>query len=301
MLSNVTRRLTRSAGFRSRQLSGKVDGVNKVAVIGLGLMGHGVAQMAAAAGYDVVGVETKQEALDVGMKRIEGSLAKVAQRAVKKGGDEAAANKVMAETLARIQPTTDLKDIYDVDIVVEAIVENMDVKLKFYDNLKDKVQPNAIFASNTSSLQCTKMAEISERGDKFVGLHFFNPVQMMKLVEVIRTDHTTDATFNTMLAFGQSIGKTTVSCVDTPGFIVNRLLVPYLAQAMAMVDRGEASIEDIDTSMQLGAGHPMGPIHLSDYIGLGTSRHVACLFADCRLLHFPTLSHASHTYINHSN
>jgi 3-hydroxyacyl-CoA dehydrogenase len=256
-------------------LSGKVDGVNKVAVIGLGLMGHGVAQMAAAAGYDVVGVETKQEALDVGMKRIEGSLAKVAQRAVKKGGDEAAANKVMAETLARIQPTTDLKDIYDVDIVVEAIVENMDVKLKFYDNLKDKVQPNAIFASNTSSLQCTKMAEISERGDKFVGLHFFNPVQMMKLVEVIRTDHTTDATFNTMLAFGQSIGKTTVSCVDTPGFIVNRLLVPYLAQAMAMVDRGEASIEDIDTSMQLGAGHPMGPIHLSDYIGLGTSR---CLF-----------------------
>ncbi len=243
--------------------------IDKVAVIGLGLMGHGVAQMTAAAGYQVVGVETKQEALDVAQKRIEGSLSKVAQRKVKKGAlDEAGAAKEVRDILDRIQLTTDMKAIGDVDLVVEAIAEDMELKLNFYKNLESIVQPDAIFASNTSSLQITSMAEISGRGHNFVGLHFFNPVQMMKLVEVIRTEHTSEETFNKMLAFGQSIGKTTVSCVDTPGFIVNRLLVPYLAQALAMVDRGEATIEDIDVSMQLGAGHPMGPIHLSDYIGL---------------------------------
>lgn len=271
--------LVRSSNVFSRRLlssGAQAPGVSKVAVIGFGgLMGHGVAQMTAAAGYDVVGVEMQQEALDVGVKRIEGSLQKVASRKVKKGTlDEAGAAKEVQTILDRIKVTTDMKDIADVDLVVEAIVENMDIKLKFYKELGDIVQPNAIFASNTSSLQITAMAEASGRGQKFVGLHFFNPVQMMKLVEVIRTDHTQDDTFNTMLTFGQSIGKTTVSCVDTPGFIVNRLLVPYLAQALTMVDRGEATIEDIDVSMQLGAGHPMGPIHLSDYIGLDTMHSI---------------------------
>ena len=245
-----------------------VPGIQKVGVVGLGLMGHGVAQMAAAAGYDVVGIEMEQKSLDVGMQRINDSLQLVAKRNVKKGMDEGAAAAQMTETLGRITASTDVHALKEVDLVVEAIAENKDLKLKFYEQLGGIVQPGAIFASNTSSLQITGMAEVSARPKQFVGLHFFNPVQMMKLVEVIRTDHTADEVFDTMLAFGQSIGKTTVSCVDTPGFIVNRLLVPYLSQALLMVDRGEATIEDIDVSMQLGAGHPMGPIHLSDYIGL---------------------------------
>ena len=269
-------RSSRVLSSASRRLSSKAPGIGRVAVIGFGgLMGHGVAQMTAAAGYDVVGVETQQDALDIGMKRIEGSLSKVAARKIKKGTlDEAGAAEEVQTVLDRIKVTTDMKDIADVDLVVEAIVENMDIKLKFYKELGNIVQPNAIFASNTSSLQITAMAEASGRGQNFVGLHFFNPVQLMKLVEVIRTDYTADDTFDRMLTFGQSIGKTTASCVDTPGFIVNRLLVPYLAQALSMVDRGEATIEDIDVSMQLGAGHPMGPIHLSDYIGLDTMHSI---------------------------
>ena len=251
-----------------RSLSSKPAGIQRVGVVGLGLMGHGVAQMAAAAGYDVVGIEMEQKFLDAGMGRIKNSLDLVAKRNIKKGMDEAEAHKQVTDTLARITASTDLHDLKDVDLVVEAIAENKDLKLKFYSELGPIVQPNAIFASNTSSLQITGMGDISGRAQNFVGLHFFNPVQMMKLVEVIRTEHTDDKVFDTMLAFGQSIGKTTVSCVDTPGFIVNRLLVPYLSQALLMVDRGEATIEDIDVSMQLGAGHPMGPIHLSDYIGL---------------------------------
>ena len=244
----------------------------KVGVVGLGLMGHGVAQVAAMAGYEVVGIEMQQTALDTGIKRIESSLGKVVKRNVTKGVyDEAAGAKEMADVMGRITASTDVKSLNDCDLIIEAIAENMDLKLNFYKNLSTVVtNKDCVFASNTSSLQITAMAEISGRPEKFVGLHFFNPVQIMKLVEVIRTKHTTDATFKSMQEFGKKIGKTTVSCQDTPGFIVNRLLVPYLAQCLSMVDRNEASVEDIDVSMQLGAGHPMGPLHLADYIGLDT-------------------------------
>lgn len=150
----------------------------------------------------------------------------------------------------------------------------MPLKIDFYRRLSSIAKPECVFASNTSSLRITDMAEASRRPDKFVGLHFFNPVQIMRLVEVIRTEHTNDLMYESVKAFGKTLGKTVVCCGDTPGFIVNRLLVPYLAQAMAMVDRNDASIPDIDASMRLGAGHPMGPLELADYIGLDTALHI---------------------------
>lgn len=152
--------------------------------------------------------------------------------------------------------------------ISQAIVEIESIKIEFYKNLGKIAKADAVFASNTSSLPITNMAVASGRPKQFVGLHFFNPVQIMKLVEVIQTVHTDPATFDRMIGFGKDIGKVTVSCKDTPGFIVNRLLIPFLSQAMAMVDRKDAAVPDIDVSMQLGAGHPMGPLHLADYVGL---------------------------------
>jgi len=150
----------------------------------------------------------------------------------------------------------------------------MDLKLNFYKTIGAIVKPSTILASNTSSLPITAMGIASGRPEQFVGVHFFNPVQLMKLVEIVQTEHSSPAVVEAVTKFGKAIGKKTVSCKDTPGFIVNRLLVPYISQALAMVDRGEASIEDIDTSMTLGAGHPMGPLHLADYIGLDTLHHI---------------------------
>ena len=242
-----------------------------VGVIGLGLMGHGVAQVSAMAGFKVVAVEAKDEFLKTGMKRIENSLGKVITKNVQKGVyDEAGGKKSYTEIMSRISFTTKLEDVKNCDLIIEAIVENIDTKLAFYKMLGPMVKKDAIFCSNTSSLQITQMAKVSGRPAQFVGLHFFNPVQIMKLVEVIRNKETTNDTFSKVSSFGKQIGKVTVSCDDTPGFIVNRLLVPYLTQAMGMVDRKEASVPDIDVSMQLGAGHPMGPLHLADYIGLDT-------------------------------
>jgi 3-hydroxyacyl-CoA dehydrogenase len=245
--------------------------IKKVGVVGLGLMGHGVAQMAAQAGYSVYAIEAQQGALDTGLKRIESSLGKVVARDVKTGKrTEEEGKAYYAKVMGNIQPTTNVAQAHDCDLIIEAIAENRDLKLQFYKALGPQIKPSCIFASNTSSLQITEMGVASNRPKNFVGLHFFNPVQMMKLVEVIKTEHTDDDVYTTVTEFGKDIGKTTVSCGDTPGFIVNRLLVPYLTSAMEMVDRNDASIEDIDVSMKLGAGHPMGPLHLSDYIGLDT-------------------------------
>ena len=242
-----------------------------VGVVGLGLMGHGVAQVSAAAGFNVIAVEAKEEFLKTGIKRIEGSLGKVISKNVQKGVyDEAGGKRAYDDVIGRIKFTTNLQDVKDCDLIIEAIVENVELKLSFYKTLGPLAKKDAIFCSNTSSLQITQMAIASGRPEQFVGLHFFNPVQIMKLVEVIRNKQTSDETFNKVSSFGKKIGKVTVSCDDTPGFIVNRLLVPYLTQAMGMVDRREASVPDIDVSMQLGAGHPMGPLHLADYIGLDT-------------------------------
>jgi len=235
-------------------------------------MGHGVAQVTAMAGYNVLAVESKPEALESGMKRIKGSLEKVIGKDVAKGkySSEADGKKALDSILSKIKTSTQLSDLKDCDLIIEAIAENLDLKLNFYKQLGPLVKKECVFASNTSSLQITAMAHASGRPENFVGIHFFNPVQLMKLVEIIHTKHTQPEVLTSVLNFGKSIGKTTVSCSDTPGFIVNRLLVPFLTQAMAMVDRKDASVADIDVSMQLGAGHPMGPLHLSDYIGLDT-------------------------------
>ena len=176
--------------------------------------------------------------------------------------------------MSSIKYTTNPDDLANVDFVVEAVIENMDLKKEFYTTLGGICKPEAIFASNTSSLSITDMAELSGRPDRFVGVHFFNPVQVMKLVEVIRTQHTDPKVFDKAFQWAQDIGKVAVTCGDTPGFIVNRLLVPSLMQAMLMVDRGDASVKDIDLSLQLGAGHPMGPLHLADYIGLDTCFYI---------------------------
>ncbi|GAB9470374.1 hypothetical protein Gpo141_00007621 [Globisporangium polare] len=246
--------------------------IKKVGMVGLGLMGHGIAQTAAQAGFQVVALDMNQQGLDAGMKRIEGSLAKIVGRGVKKGTiTEDAAKAQIEETLARITPTTDQQDLADCDLVIEAIIENVNVKKDFYANLGKIVKPSAIFASNTSSLAISDFAGSSGRASQVVGLHFFNPVQLMKLVEVVRTDATNPAVFEASKNWVHAIGKHPVSCKDTPGFIVNRLLVPYLAQAIALYERGDATKEDIDVSMQFGAGHPMGPITLADYVGLDTT------------------------------
>jgi len=228
-------------------------------------MGHGICQVAASSGIhsSVIAYEPEQQFLEKGRERIEGSVGKLVNRGKLEGED---ADRI----LSSIKYTTDPSDLKNTDFVVEAVIENMDLKKDLYSTLGNTCKPSTIFASNTSSLSITEMANLSGRPDKFVGVHFFNPVQIMKLVEVIRTDRTDPVVFDQAYQWAKDIGKVAVRCGDTPGFIVNRLLVPSLMQAMLMVDRGDASVKDIDLSLQLGAGHPMGPLHLADYIGLDT-------------------------------
>ncbi|MEX1026375.1 MAG: 3-hydroxybutyryl-CoA dehydrogenase [Planctomycetota bacterium] len=246
--------------------------IKKVGVVGCGLMGHGIVQVAAAGGFDVVALETKQEFLDKGLQRVEKSVAKFAAKAVEKGKateEEAQANA--AATLARIQGSTNLADLADCDLVIEAIVEDLDVKKKLFADLGRTCKPETILASNTSSFPIGEMGAASGRAERMVGLHFFNPVQLMRLVEVVRADATDDEVFAAAKAFGEACGKAPVACKDTPGFVVNRLLVPYMSQALLMLERGDATKEDIDTAMQFGCGHPMGPLTLTDYVGLDTT------------------------------
>lgn len=275
MLRNLVYTLPCSTpSLLARALSTAIGGVkiDQVGMVGLGLMGHGIAQTAATAGFNVVALDADPNGLKSGMKRIESSLNKMQSRSVKKGTlTKQQADEQTASTLTRITPTTELKDLADCDLIIEAIVENVEVKKKFYANLGQLVKPSTILASNTSSLAISDFAGSSGRASQVVGLHFFNPVQIMKLVEVIRTDATDPKIFDACKQWVLDIGKHPVSCKDTPGFIVNRLLVPYIAQALSLYQRGAASKEDIDVSMQFGAGHPMGPITLADYVGLDTS------------------------------
>lgn len=245
--------------------------IKKVGVIGCGLMGHGIAQVAAQGGFTVVVSETEQKALDTGLARIDKSLAKLAEKAAEKGKPLDQAKAESAATRARITGTLDRKALADCDLVVEAIVENLDVKKTLFAELGKLCKPSTIFASNTSSFPIGEMAKASGRPKQFVGLHFFNPVQLMKLVEVVRTNETSEDVFAQSRAFGEACGKTPIGCKDTPGFVVNRLLVPYMTQALNMLERGDASAADIDTAMKLGCGHPMGPIELTDYVGLDTT------------------------------
>ncbi|MCE9594585.1 MAG: 3-hydroxybutyryl-CoA dehydrogenase [Planctomycetes bacterium] len=246
--------------------------IKKVGVIGCGLMGHGIVQVAAQGGVQVVALEMEQRFLDSGLARIDKSLAKLAEKQVKDGkATQEQATAFVAATKSRITGTLDKKALADCDLVVEAIIENLDLKKTLFAELNKLCKPATIFASNTSSFPIAEMGKASGRPANMVGLHFFNPVQLMKLVEVVRTPDTSDEVFSAARAFGETCGKVPVSCKDTPGFVVNRLLVPYMAEAMKMLERGDASAQDIDTAMKLGCGYPMGPIELTDYVGLDTT------------------------------
>ncbi len=242
--------------------------IKRIGVLGCGLMGSGIAEVCAKAGYSTMVREMEEKFLDQGMERIRRSLSK----AVDKGKLEAGQRD---EALARITGTTDLEALADCDLVIEAIVENVDEKCSTFADLDRIVQKNALFASNTSSLTITQIAMATERTERFVGLHFFNPVPVMKLVEVVRTLMTSDETMQRALDFVNSLGKEGVSCRDNSGFIVNRLLVPYLLDAIRAVEEGVGSIEDIDKAMQLGCGYPMGPLTLLDFVGLDTTYYIA--------------------------
>ncbi|CAG9828049.1 unnamed protein product [Diabrotica balteata] len=220
-------------------------------------------------GQNVTLVDVSSDVLKKSESNIQNSLGRVAKKLHK--DDPAAGKKLVDDVLSRIQYTTEpQKGVQNADLVVEAIIENIDIKHKLFKSLDEAAPEKTLFASNTSSLSIAEIASVTKRLDKFGGLHFFNPVPMMKLLEVIRIPETSDETYNSMMAWGKSIGKVCITCKDTPGFVVNRLLVPYIAEAVRMLERGDASAQDIDTAMKLGAGYPMGPLELADYTGLDT-------------------------------
>src|SRR5512146_853632 len=246
--------------------------IKKVGVIGCGLMGSGIAQVNATAGYDVTVLEQEQKFLDKGFAGIEKSLAKFAEKGTIK--EPAAAIR------ARLKGATDRQALADCDIIIEAIIENVEEKKKMFAMLDGLVKKDAIFASNTSSISITEVAAATRRPDKFVGLHFFNPVPLMKLVEVVRTIATSDQAFETAYEFGKSLGKVPVRTSDKTGFIVNRLLVPYLLDAIRAYEEGVGTIPDIDNAMKLGCGYPMGPFTLLDFVGLDTTYYITNVMFD---------------------
>ncbi|KAI9310873.1 3-hydroxyacyl-CoA dehydrogenase [Dichotomocladium elegans] len=249
--------------------------IRNVTVIGAGLMGSGIVQVAAQADFKVTMVDTTDAALKNGQNIIGASIKRVARKKFpESAGDQQA---YIDKALANIVVSTDpLKDIGSTDLIVEAIVENIDIKQSLFKNLDSHAPADTIFCSNTSSLSITKIAEATSeaRRKQFAGLHFFNPVPAMKLVEIVRTNATSDAVYKSLVDFAKATGKTSVECKDTPGFIVNRLLVPYMMEAFRILERGEASAKDIDTAMKLGAGMPMGPLELSDFVGLDTMKFI---------------------------
>jgi 3-hydroxybutyryl-CoA dehydrogenase len=247
--------------------------IQKVGVVGCGLMGSGIAQVAAAAGFSTVVREVSGEIVEKGLKNIDKNLA----RLVEKGAlDESKKGEIRG----RLKGTTALEDLKDCDVVIEAIIEQLPAKRELFSALDALCQPSTIFASNTSSLTITEISTATKRPERFVGLHFFNPVPVMKLVEVVRTIATDPAVYEEMVAFGAKLGKTPVRAHDSTGFIVNRLLVPYLLDAIRALEEGVGSIEDIDYSMKLGCGHPMGPLTLLDFVGLDTTYYIANIMFD---------------------
>jgi len=247
--------------------------IQKVGVVGCGLMGSGIAQVSAQAGFPTVVREVSPEIVDKGLKSIEKNLA----RLVEKG---AVTETQKSEIRGRLKGTTSLDDLKDCDLIVEAIIEQLPAKRELFSALDGLCPPSTIFASNTSSLTITEIATATRRPQRFVGLHFFNPVPVMKLVEVVRTIATDAAVYEEMVAFGGKLGKTAVRANDSTGFIVNRLLVPYLLDAIRALEEGVGSTEDIDNSMKLGCGHPMGPLTLLDFVGLDTTYYISQIMFD---------------------
>jgi len=246
--------------------------IRKVGVLGCGLMGSGIAQVSAMAGFDVTVLEVEQKFLDKGFAGIEKSLAKFAEKGTIQETPQA--------VRARLKGTTNNRDLADCDIVLEAVVENIAEKKKMYAALDDVVKKDGIFASNTSSISITELMAATKRPHRFIGLHFFNPVPLMKLVEVVRTIATADDVYESAYEFAKKLGKVPVRTSDKTGFIVNRLLVPYLLDAIRAYEEGVGSIEDIDTSMKLGCGYPMGPFTLLDFVGLETTYYITQVMYD---------------------
>jgi 3-hydroxybutyryl-CoA dehydrogenase len=251
-----------------------MDGIERVGVLGCGLMGSGIAQVAAAAGYETFVRDVAQPVLDKGKGAIEKSLARLVEKGKLPAADRDA-------TVRRLTFTTVVADLKSCDIVIEAVTEDLELKNALWKELDGLCGAGTIFASNTSSLTIAAMAAATRRPDRFVGLHFFNPVPLMQLVEVVRTVTTSEETFRRAYAFAASLGKEPIAAKDTSGFIVNLLLVPYLLDAVRALEHGVGSVSDIDKAMQLGCGYPMGPLTLLDFVGLDTTYKIAeIMFAE---------------------
>ncbi len=244
-----------------------------VGVVGAGLMGSGIVEQAAKSGFQVVMREVNDQALAAGHKRIASSMGRALERGKMTEQDR-------DTVLSRITGTTDLEDLRDCDLVIEAIIENLDLKKELFGSLDRITRPEVILASNTSSVSITALGAATSRPDKVAGAHFFNPVPVMKLVELVRALETSDETMDILRQFGESMGKKVVTAQDTPGFIVNYLLVPYLLDAVRAVENGIATVEDIDTAMTLGTGVPMGPLTLLDFVGIDTTLYIAEVMYD---------------------
>jgi 3-hydroxybutyryl-CoA dehydrogenase len=247
--------------------------IQKVGVVGCGLMGSGIAQVSAQAGFPTVVREVSQELVDKGLKFIEKNLTRLVE---KNTITEATKNEIRG----RLKGVTAVEELKDCDVVVEAIIEQLPAKRELFSALDTLCPPHTIFASNTSSLNITEIAAATKRPQRFVGLHFFNPVPIMKLVEVVRTIATDPAVYDEMVQFGGKLGKTPVRAHDGGGFIVNRLLVPYLLDAIRALEEGVGSVVDIDNSMKLGCGYPMGPFTLLDFVGLDTTYYISQIMFD---------------------
>ena len=244
-----------------------------VGVLGCGLMGSGIAQICAQTGHRTIVREVDQTLVDKGLGRIEKFLDAGVERKKVTSADR-------DKTMANLSGTTDLAELADADIIIEAIVENLDAKREMFTALDAVVRDDTLFASNTSSLCITEMASATQRPDRFLGLHFFSPVPVMKLVEVIRGLATSDDTYSRGMTFAKALGKQPITAPDRPGFIVNRLLIPYLLDAVRAYESGVGSVEDIDAGMSVGCGHPMGPFTLLDFVGLDTTYYIANIMYD---------------------
>jgi 3-hydroxybutyryl-CoA dehydrogenase len=247
--------------------------INKVGVVGCGLMGSGIAEVCARSGYDTVVREVNDELLTRGMERLQRSMTTAVERGKLSAEDRDAA-------ASRLRATTRLEDLADRDLVIEAVTENLEAKREVFGTLDAACPPRTILASNTSSIPIVDMASVTRRPDRVLGMHFMNPVPVMRLVELVRAITTSDETLATARAFGESVGKRVIVSKDRAGFIVNMLLVPYLLEAIRMYENGFASREDIDAGMVLGTNHPMGPLTLLDYVGLDTTYYIANILFD---------------------
>jgi 3-hydroxybutyryl-CoA dehydrogenase len=247
--------------------------IQRVGVVGCGLMGSGIAQVSAQAGFPTVVREVTPELVDKGLKGIEKNLARLVEKAT-------ISDSAKNEIRGRLKGVTAIDELKDCDVIVEAIIEQLPAKRELFTTLDSLCPANTIFASNTSSLTITEIAAATNRPQRFVGLHFFNPVPVMKLVEVVKTIATDPAVYEEMVAFGAKLGKTPVRAQDGGGFIVNRLLVPYLLDAVRALEEGVGSVVDIDNSMKLGCGYPMGPFTLLDFVGLDTTYYISQIMFD---------------------